>query len=350
MIIQFFPDVTMDEKDRTPENRNHPSVMQCFLDFCREESLSSQWTPGTLRVWQNFGRHLQEVAGTESLDFFANEGITAFVSHLRLQAGMQDGTALKQYQNLRWFLRWAVRSGYVSEERIGRTRPKFKLVRKPVVFLRKDELLRLYHFEVPPAHTRVLLRTREGEAYGKTVRCPATLVKVRDMFCFCAFTGLRYSDMAALRWSDISGGTMCITTCKTHDRLLIPLHAFSREILDRYAGRSHPGGRIFPVMSNQKFNDYLKELCELCGFNEPLTRVCYRAGRREETTQPKFRLMGSHAGRRSFICFALSSGIPPQVVMKWTGHSDYAAMKPYIEIDEQVRSEQMQVFENHLKE
>jgi len=43
--------------------------------------------------------------------------------------------------------------------------------------------------------------------------------------------------------------------------------------------------------------------------------------------------IGTHAARRTFICVALATGIPPQVVMKWTGHSDYQAMKPYIDID-----------------
>ena len=350
MVIKFYPDSRQDGNGCPPESGKNSAVMRCFKDFCREESLVGQWTGGTMRIWNTFGRHLQAVAGNESLDFFDNRGVNAFVAHLRLQAGMQDSTALKQYLNLRWFLRWAVRNGYVPEERIGRVSPKFKLIRKPVIFLGKEELLRLYHFMIPPKRSRVLLRTCEGDEYYKTVRCPGSLSKVRDMFCFCAFTGLRYSDMAALRWSDIAGDTMCITTYKTYDRLLVPLNAFATELLGRYRNQSFPEGRIFPIISNQKFNEYLKELCELCGFNEPVTRVCYRAGRREEVTQPKFKLMGSHAGRRSFICFALASGIPPQVVMKWTGHSDYTAMKPYIEIDEQVRSAQMQVFENHLKQ
>ena len=52
--------------------------------------------------------------------------------------------------------------------------------------------------------------------------------------------------------------------------------------------------------------------------------------------------------RCTFICFALSSGIPPQVVMKWTGHSDYKAMKPYIDIAEKVKAEQMAIFEKGL--
>ena len=52
--------------------------------------------------------------------------------------------------------------------------------------------------------------------------------------------------------------------------------------------------------------------------------------------------------RRTFICFALSSGIPPQVVMKWTGHSDYKAMKPYIDIAEKTKANAMALFESEM--
>ena len=67
-----------------------------------------------------------------------------------------------------------------------------------------------------------------------------------------------------------------------------------------------------------------------------------------EETSPKSDLIGAHATRRTFICFALSSGIPPQVVMKWTGHSDYQAMKPYIEIAEKTKADAMKTFEDAL--
>ena len=81
-----------------------------------------------------------------------------------------------------------------------------------------------------------------------------------------------------------------------------------------------------------------------------ITSVYYRGGQWEETTKPKYNLMGTHAGRCTFFCFALSSGIPPQVVMKWTGHKDYKAMKLYIDIAEKAKAEQMAIFEKGLKE
>ena len=60
-------------------------------------------------------------------------------------------------------------------------------------------------------------------------------------------------------------------------------------------------------------------------------------------------MIGTHAARRTFICFVLSSGIPPQIVMKWTGHSDYKTMHPYIDVAEKTKSEAMKLFENEMK-
>ena len=64
---------------------------------------------------------------------------------------------------------------------------------------------------------------------------------------------------------------------------------------------------------------------------------------------PKNAKIGTHAGRRTFICFALSSGIPPQVVMKWTGHSDYKSMKPYIDIAESAKKDAIKKMEEAFK-
>ena len=129
----------------------------------------------------------------------------------------------------------------------------------------------------------------------------------------------------------------------------VDLNSFELEILDKYKDEKFPEGLALPVISNQKMNHYLKDLGELCGFSNPITRVCYRGGERVEETFPKYALIGTHAGRRTFICFALSSGIPPQVVMKWTGHSDYKVMKPYIDIAEKSKANAMNLFEMELK-
>jgi len=167
------------------------------------------------------------------------------------------------------------------------------------------------------------------------------------MFSFFAalhFTGLRYSDVFNLKRSDIKDNHIEVTTVKTADNLIIELNNHSKAILDKYKDVAFEDNKALPVISNQRMNDYLKELGELAGINEPVRETYYKGNQRIDEVTPKYALLGTHAGRRTFICNALSLGIAPQVVMKWTGHSDYKAMKPYIDIADEVKVNAMDKF------
>lgn len=96
------------------------------------------------------------------------------------------------------------------------------------------------------------------------------------------------------------GDYIYVVTTKTNDRLPINLNSFAKSILDKHSGHNFPNGLALPVITNQKMNEYIKDLCELCGFNEPITKVCCRGGQRQEETEPKYNLVGTHAGRRTF--------------------------------------------------
>ena len=192
-----------------------------------------------------------------------------------------------------------------------------------------------------PAIFRGRLSEDSTQPIHETVEEAGALAKTRDLFCFCAFKSLRYSDMAELRRSNIDGNIIHITTQKTHDSLDIDLNPMAKAILDKYKDADFPDDLALPVISNQKMNAYLKTLCELCGINSPVTETCIRNNKRETVVYPKWAKMGTHAGRRTFICYALSQGIPPEVVMKWTGHSDYKSMKPYIDVAMSTKSDAM---------
>ena len=320
-----------------------------FAEFIREQGSACQWAYATLQCWKTFRNHLEAYNPKISYDHFDENGLNKFITFLRSNRKLEEKTAQKNFSCLKWFLKWAIRKGYCTNTYINIYKAKFKILEKPVIFLTKEELIKLYNYQIPANGTEVKLRDNTGEEYTKTVHNAAALEKTRDLFCFCAFTSLRYSDMAKVKRSDIIGDYLYITTQKTNDRLPIDLNAFAKAILDKYKNEKFPEGLALPVISNQKMNDYLKDLCELCEFNEPITIVCYRAGQREEDTFPKYELVGTHAGRRTFICFALSSGIPPQVVMKWTGHSDYKAMRPYIDIAEKTKANAMKLFETEMQ-
>jgi integrase len=170
------------------------------------------------------------------------------------------------------------------------------------------------------------------------------LERVRDVFVFMCFTGLRHSDAYNLHRSDIKGDHIEITTIKTHDSLIIELNKYSKAILDKYKDVPYKDDKALPVITNQRMNEYVKELAKLAEINEPVRMIHYEGHTRVENVFPKYELIGTHAARRTFVCSALSLGIPAQVVMKWTGHSDYKAMKPYIDIADDIRAKSMKKF------
>lgn len=95
-------------------------------------------------------------------------------------------------------------------------------------------------------------------------------------------------------------------------------------------------------------NKRLKEIAKMCGIVTPISIVQMSGSKRTDITVPKYELISTHCGRRTFISNAISLGVPPHVVMKWTGHSDYKAMEPYIAIADKVRKDAMHVFnKNH---
>lgn len=193
-----------------------------------------------------------------------------------------------------------------------------------VIFLTWDELNKLKDYQIP-----------KDKQY---------LERVRDVFLFCCFTSLRYSDVRNLERSDVKSDHIEITTVKTADSLTIELNKYSKAILDKYKDIHFENYMALPVISNQKMNDYLKELGELAEINEPIRETYYKGNERIDEVTPKYALLSTHAGRRTFICNALALGIPAQVVMKWTGHSDYKAMKPYIDIADDIKANAMNKF------
>jgi len=105
-------------------------------------------------------------------------------------------------------------------------------------------------------------------------------------------------------------------------------------------------GRLCPLRGRR--NCSLKELCQLAEINDPIRITTYKGNVRTDTVHPKWELVGTHTGRRTFIVQALSMGISPNIVMKWTGHSDYKAMKPYIDIVDSIKAQSMTKFNNLL--
>lgn len=320
------------------------TLFTLYDEFTAEMGSANQWTRATYQKFATLKNHLAAFAPQLTFEQLDEAGLHDFVGYLRDTLNMRNSTIGKQLGFLKWFLRWADNKGYNSERAFLTYSPKLKCAERKVVFLDWEELMTVNNYVIPSNGTVVTLTDPSGKEYEKIVSNAGTLAKVRDVFCFCCFTSLRYSDVANLRRSDVFDDHISITTVKTADSIRIELNDYSRELLARYADQTFPRNLALPVISNQKMNDYLKELTELCGINKPMTVTYYKGNRRIDEVYPKYALIGTHCGRRTFICNALMLGIPPQIVMKWTGHSDYKSMKPYIDIADKAKKDAMQAF------
>ena len=297
---------------------------QVFDDFVEDCGRQNNWTDSTFEKFAAVKNHLTNFREGLTFEFFDERGLNDYVGYLRDVKEMRNSTIGKQLSFLKWFLRWAFKKGVHQNNAYDSYKPKLKSTQKKIIFLTWDELNRLREFKIP---------------FNKQA-----LERVRDVFLFQCFTGLRYSDVFNLRRSDIKGDHIEVTTVKTSDSLIIELNNHSKAILDKYKDVAFEDDKVLPMITNQKMNDYLKELAEMAGIDEPVRQTYYKGNERIDEVTPKYALLGTHAGRRTFICNALALGIPPQVVMKWTGHSDYKAMKPYIDIADDIKASAMSKF------
>ena len=297
-----------------------------FDEFVRECGVQNNWTDSTYEKFAAVKNHLTTFKNGLSFEFFDEYGLNEYVAYLRDTKGMRNSTIGKQLGFLKWFLKWSFKKGHTKNNAYDMFKPKLKSTPKKVIYLTWEELVQLRDYQIPPI-----------KQY---------LERVRDVFLFLCFTGLRYSDVFNLRRSDVKENHIEITTVKTADSLIIELNNHSRAILDKYKDVAFENYKVLPVITNQKMNDYLKELAEMAGIDEPVRETYYKGNERIDVVSPKYALLGTHAGRRTFICNALSLDISPQVVMKWTGHSDYKAMKPYIDIADKVKANAMDKFNN----
>lgn len=316
--------VTVQQTDIKEGKTKNRDLWKSYDEFVKVNGKLNDWTPATYEKFAALRNHLSGFDKKLCFAKFNEDGIASFIGYLG-KKGMKNSTINKQLGFLRWFLRWCYEKGYHANHTFEYFKPKLKNAAKRVIFLTQEELGRVETLKIPPKY--------------------ASLESVRDVFLFCCYTGLRYSDAYNLTWDDIHNGKIEIVTVKTADRIQIELNNKSQAILSKYSDIHFHGRKVLPVISNQKMNQRLHSLCKLAGIDEPIKTTHYEGNSRVDEVKPKYELVGTHCGRRTFICTALAKGIPPSVVMKWTGHSDYKAMKPYIDIADEVKSSYMKQFD-----
>ncbi|MBN1618544.1 tyrosine-type recombinase/integrase [Candidatus Dojkabacteria bacterium] len=226
-----------------------------------------------------------------------------------------DSTILKNLQTLRVFLNGQQDRGLP----VNMSYKKFKIRSKPVPAL----------VTLEPEEYKLLLAKVDNER----------LEKVRQLFVLQCATGLRYSDVIKIRKNHVRDNTIFMNSTKTRQKLQIPLNDNSKEIL---SACNYDTSTI--AISNQKYNDYIKELCELVGINQSFVKTSYRGNKEFPEDLKKYEIMSSHHGRRFFITQNLINGARPEVIMSMTGHVDFRSFSKYIAVTDRSRVNAMELW------
>lgn len=140
---------------------------------------------------------------------------------------------------------------------------------------------------------------------------------VRDCFLFCCYTGLRFSDLRALRAEHLKDGWIRITMQKTSHKVSIPYRRLfdgrAQTILDRYGG--DPQAMTATLPGNSQVNRTLKDLMQ---------RARIRTGDR----------ITFHTSRHTFASLLLQRGVPVTTVQRLLGHTKVQTTQIYAEVTE----------------
>lgn len=325
---------SIEDKEGKVAKKTFWSIYEEFMTECSQKN---DWTLATTQKFNALKHDLTLFNKNVDFDFLTESGLTKFLIYLREEKkvvppksmrkedgttpgerfGILNSTIDKKFVFLSWFLNWATKKCYNTNMAFREFKPALKTAAKPVIYLTEEEMVKIRDLELKP-----------NQQY---------LDRVRDVFRFCCFTGIRYSDANNLRRSNIKDDHIEIITIKTTDTLNIPLSKSAKAILDKYAAVPFENDKALPVITNQKMNLYLKELCKLAGVDTPCTITIIKGNKREDIVKPKHELVGTHTGRRTFVTLALSKGVSAEVVMKITGHKSYNTMKPYIAIAKEAK-------------
>ena len=203
-----------------------------------------------------------------------------FDYYLKTEKKQEQITINKTIQRLRTPIKQAISEGYLDRDPF--ILHKSKTVRKTVIFLTTEELKTL--------EEAVLQQKR--------------LSTIQDLFIFCCYTGLAYNEMANLEKQNIQIGFDNINWIqmkreKTQRQISIPILPKAQEIIEKFSTDSN---RIFPSISNQKFNSYLKEISAITGIEKRLTH---------------------HIARKTFASTVLLyNDVPMEIVSELLGHSN----------------------------
>ncbi|WP_158994908.1 site-specific integrase [Mucilaginibacter sp. L196] len=278
-------------------------ILEVFQDHNDQIAalVPQEYSPGTLDLFKRTLNHtrsfIQWKYRVDDLDIrkLNHEFISQYAFWLKSVRKCQHNSAMKYLTYFKKTALLCVKYGWLKSDPFAGYNLNRKEVEKP--YLTEDELERVI---------------------SKNLRS-SRLSNVRDIFVFCCYTGLAYIDAKQLKRSELVKGFdgeqwIIKNRQKTESTSRIPLLPAALHILEKYEDdpQCQVKGVVLPVLTNQKMNEYLKEIAERCAIDKLLT---------------------FHVARHTFATtVTLSNGVPMETVSKMLGHKNLRQTQHYAKI------------------
>lgn len=288
------------------------------------ERKSVQRFRSTQKLIQDFQVVYSRILDFETIDLTFYKDFNSYMANVK---DYRPDTMGKHQKTLKTFLRSATDDGV--NQNLDFQKKTFKITSKDNsesndIALNEDELKELFELNLSDN---------------------SRLDKIRDLFLLACHTGLRFSDFEDLKPENIKrtkeGEFIEIIQEKMKRHVVAPINATVKAIVSKY-------NNVLPTApSNQKFNDYIKEVSQLCKSLQDIETLAYvKGGKNIEEKAERWKLISSHTGRRTFASNAFERGVPTKVIMAITDHKSEKAFMAYIKTS---KRKQAQMFSTYDK-
>ena len=238
------------------------------------------------------------------LDFF-----NSFIIYLRKDKQISDNTLKRKLGFFKTFLNWCVKNSYAVNM-------SFKSV------------------SIKGRETSHISLTDQDLKTLEAIELSETLSYFRDLFLIGCYSGQRYSDYSRFDKKYINGDSIVIRAKKTGQFSYIPLNPKLKRLLEKYDWK-------LLLISSQKFNQKIQMICKSAGFTDVIQADKFFGNRKESKDLPRWKLIGSHTARRSFITLSAQRNVPRSIIMQATGIKSLKTLDNYIRFDNDKMNEEI---------
>ena len=286
-------------------SRDFFAVYDKFMTEKINDKTDKANSTSTIKRYEYNKKLLQDFEESEGVKLNFNQidkkFYNTFINYCTNTKNHSTNTLSRNIGLFKTFMNWAVLNRYTYKLDFQ----EFKNIKKEItdeVALSKEQVVEIFNFD-----------------FSNNQR----LERVRDLFVFGCFTGMRYSNYSKMKKNDIIDSHIKVRDVKDNRKQLnIPLNDYSSYLLKKYDYR-------LPEISNQKFNEYIKEVIKIVGYTENIKKTSKLGNEIIETVTPFYERISSHTARRSFITIMKTEKVPDKIIMGFTGHKSLEVFNQY---------------------